>query len=204
MSLELAVIIIDEALHPDDWMREKNYLNYSLLNDRYLHHWRKILTPDELETLRPVDGPSLAEMANHPTDPARLHHIFLRIREYLAAHVDEFPLAHVVVQEDPGCAHPSLRGSTFWRDLAGDRWFVSALNQDMDHREQVEVTRYDAESGERQDWWVPAEPYIEVGGRWVKLYTRDWYEYCRPDLEGVIGICEAAIKMGKAVLWSLW
>lgn len=204
MSLELAIMIIDEALHPEDWVRENNYLNYSLLTDRYQGHWHKILTPGELETLQPVDGPPLVEMANYPTNPARLRHIFLRIRDYLAAHVDEFPLAHVVVQQNPGFEHPSLRSSTFWRDLDGNRWFVNALNQDMDHRDEVGVTCYDAESGERRDWWIPAEPRIEVGGRHFKLYTRDWYEYCRPDLEGVILVCETAMKMGKSVLWSLW
>lgn len=204
MSLQLVIMVIDKDLHPDDWVRETTYLNNSLFTDRYLHHWCKILTSDELATLRPVDGPPLVEMANYPTDPTRLRHIFLRIRDYLADHVDEFPLAHVIVQHDPDFEHPSWRSSTFWRDLDGNRWFVNALNQDLDHREEVWITRYDAGSGERRDWWIPAEPRIEVGGRHFQLFTRDWSAYCRPDLEAVIRICETAVKMGKAVLWSIW
>lgn len=57
-------------------------------------------------------------------------------------------------------------------------------------------------NGSSELFWTAVEPVLKINDKFIETWTQTWFEYCQPDLEKVITICDRASRLQKAVCWN--
>jgi hypothetical protein len=199
MGMSLSIFIVDPEKDEFEWIgRSSDTLNdlfYGPTGDTLNKH----LSNDELQILVPTDWPEAGELLQKSRDARPLRAVLKRVSAILLANEEEFPRAHFLVGENP--ARPSqMIGAAHWRDESGRRWSLEAFHHSVEHREEVRVR---VSNGEPESHWISADEVVQVEARSFRIHSESWCEWCRPDIDAAIAICDKAIQMSAPVLWTI-
>ncbi|MFA7379963.1 MAG: hypothetical protein WC150_05840 [Bacteroidia bacterium] len=127
-------------------------------------------------------------------DPLTLKDVFKKVYDYLQKYQNNFPLTHLISENDKNYSSSSDRFN-----YKGHECYIDGFHHDYNHRHELCLTYW--QNGWKPLEWIKASNKVIVGDKTYYVQTKNKFEQYKDILQELIDICEEGIKANRRLIW---